>query len=215
MAWSRIPPPPLKEPITPEKDKHFFEIARLFLAQTGQLSFDYLKEGKMAMLAKSVNLIRDIRGLDKKYSREVAKFAMIYVAPGQEDEGSIFRNSSGSMEYDEFVAALGWEVALADHPGYTGGLDSTMVIDGNARYYCTSTIEMIFHDLTKMPTDISDPKQLKKARFDLMFRKDISGTIMCILSGMSILEITSGKPSEEISEPPRSPSRHFQTVCIQ
>jgi hypothetical protein len=44
------------------------EAARLFLAQTGQLYFDFLKGGKMVQLVKSPNLIRDIRGLDKKYS---------------------------------------------------------------------------------------------------------------------------------------------------
>ena len=89
---------------------------------------------------------------------------MLYVAPGQEDEYSILKNSAGSCQYEEFIASLGWEIHLNDHPGYTGGLDATMVNNGIATYYCSSTIEMIFHDATRMPTDPNDAKQLKKAR---------------------------------------------------
>jgi hypothetical protein len=95
-------------------------------------------------------------------SREVAKFALLYVAPGQEDECSILKNSRGSYQYDEFVASLGWQIHLNDHTGYTGGLDASMVNDGLAIYYCSSTAEMIFHDATRMPTDSNDAKQLKK-----------------------------------------------------
>ncbi len=32
------------------------------------------------------------------------------MAPGQEDKSSIFSNSRGSREYEEFLAGLGWEV---------------------------------------------------------------------------------------------------------
>nr|KAJ3423044.1 hypothetical protein HK105_003870 [Polyrhizophydium stewartii] len=38
-----------------------------------------------------------------------------------------------------------------------------MVNGGVATYFCTSTLEIMFHDVTKMPTDPADPKQLKKA----------------------------------------------------
>ncbi|KAL2913609.1 hypothetical protein HK105_206911 [Polyrhizophydium stewartii] len=139
----------------------------LLLSQLGFLTFDFLKSGDFHMLSKTPSLIRDIKGLDRKPSREVAKVAVIYVAPGQEDEQSIFRNSCGSYEYDEFVASLGWErdakVDLANHPGYLGGLERSMVNGGVATYFCTSTLEIMFHDVTKMPTDPADPKQLKKA----------------------------------------------------
>ena len=84
------------------------------------------------------------------------------MGPGQEDEASILKNSAGSYQYDEFVASLGWQVHLDDHSGYAGGLDCTMVNEGLAVYYCSSTVEMIFHDVTRMPTDPADAKQVKK-----------------------------------------------------
>ncbi|KAJ3260663.1 Ral GTPase-activating protein subunit alpha-2 [Boothiomyces macroporosus] len=141
-----------------------FENARLLLAHFGQLNFDHLKNGEVHLLTKSVNLTRDLRGLDRKFSREVAKFAIIYVGPDQEDEMSIFKNEAGSIEYDEFVKSLGWEINLAEHTGYTGGLDSNLVKGGICTYYCTSTVEMVFHDVTKMRIDKEDLKQVKKKR---------------------------------------------------
>ncbi|KAI8919457.1 hypothetical protein DFJ77DRAFT_427803, partial [Powellomyces hirtus] len=96
--------------------------------------------------------------------RETVKLAVIYVAPGQEDEQSIFRNTHGSPEYRDFVASLGWEVDLATHPGFLGGLEKSLANGATATYYCTSTFEMLFHDVTKMPVDPTDEKQLKKKR---------------------------------------------------
>ncbi|KAI9102860.1 GTPase activating Rap/RanGAP domain-like 1, partial [Phlyctochytrium arcticum] len=113
---------------------------------------------------------------------ETIKLAVIYVAPGQEDEQSIFQNSSGSIEYEEFIASLGWEVCLsssssrttlvlipcqidlATHPGFLGGLERSLANGRVATYHCTATMEMLFHDVTKMPNDHNDPKQLKKKR---------------------------------------------------
>ena len=115
-------------------------------------------------LSKSANLIRDIRGLDKKFTRETAKIALIYVAHGQEDESAIFRNKTASKTYTDFVAALGWPVHLSTHYGYKGGLETNMMNDGIASYFCTSTQEVIFHDIVGMVTDPNDPKQLKKKR---------------------------------------------------
>jgi hypothetical protein len=44
------------------------------------------------------------------FSRETHKIAVFYVAPGQEDKTSIMSNTSGSKEYEDFVAGLAWEV---------------------------------------------------------------------------------------------------------
>lgn len=92
------------------------------------------------------------------------KIAVIYVGPGQEDEQSILHNAQGSPMYDDFVASLGWEVDLATHPGYLGGLERNMTNGTRATYYCSSTVELIFHDATKMPTDPHDLKQVRKVR---------------------------------------------------
>lgn len=50
------------------------------------------------------------------------------------------------------------------HTGYKGGLESEMMVDGCVNYFCTSTTEIIFHDVTRMLTDQADLKQLKKKR---------------------------------------------------
>jgi len=44
------------------------------------------------------------------YSRETHKFAVIYVAEGQEDKNSILANPGSSAAFEHFVAGLGWEV---------------------------------------------------------------------------------------------------------
>ena len=44
--------------------------------------------------------------------RQTYKVAVLYIAPGQEDKGSIFSNNRGSREYEEFLAGLGWEVGV-------------------------------------------------------------------------------------------------------
>ncbi|RUP48785.1 GTPase activating Rap/RanGAP domain-like 1 [Jimgerdemannia flammicorona] len=92
------------------------------------------------------------------------KIGVIYVGPGQEDEQSILYNARGSNLYNDFVASIGWEVDLATHPGYLGGLERNLTNGARATYYCSSTVEMIFHDATKMPTDPNDPKQVRKKR---------------------------------------------------
>lgn len=43
-------------------------------------------------------------------SRETHKFAVIYVAEGQEDKNSILSNCGGSKAFEDFVSGLGWEV---------------------------------------------------------------------------------------------------------
>lgn len=90
------------------------------------------------------------------------KIGVVYVGPEQEDEQSILHNSQGSARYDAFVNSLGWEIDIATHTGYLGGLERNLTNGTKATYYCSSTVEIMFHDVTKMPTDIHDTKQLKK-----------------------------------------------------
>ncbi|CAJ0879489.1 14316_t:CDS:2, partial [Entrophospora sp. SA101] len=147
-----------------EKPLEPYQQSRLFLSHFGWLSPEALKEGTISLLNKAPGLFRDMRLLDKKHPREVIKVALLYVGPGQEDEQSILRNTKGSLNYDDFVSSLGWEIDLATHPGYLGGLERNSTNGTTSIYYCTSTIELIFHDVTKMPTDPNDFKQLKKKR---------------------------------------------------
>ena len=44
------------------------------------------------------------------HSRQTYKVAVMYVEFDQEDRESILRNTSGSRDFEDFVAGLGWEV---------------------------------------------------------------------------------------------------------
>ncbi|RKO94861.1 hypothetical protein CAUPRSCDRAFT_196, partial [Caulochytrium protostelioides] len=110
------------------------------------------------------SLFRDLRGLDLKAGREVLKIAVIYVKHGQETEQAILQNSQGSCEYQEFVASMGWEIDLSVHIGFMGGLEKNQTTGAKANYFCTAATEIVFHDATKLPTDLSDPRQVKKKR---------------------------------------------------
>ncbi|CAG8550729.1 15140_t:CDS:10, partial [Acaulospora colombiana] len=151
-------PPEAEMPTEP------YQQCRLFLSHFGWLNHDTLKDSSICLLNKTPGLFRDIRLLDKKHAREAIKVALLYVGPGQDDEQSILYNTNGSQAYDEFVESLGWEIDLASHPGYLGGLERNSTNGLTSVYYCTSTLEIIFHDVTKMPTEPTDPKQLRKKR---------------------------------------------------
>eukprot|EP00075_Anas_platyrhynchos_P019705 XP_027308958.1 ral GTPase-activating protein subunit alpha-2 isoform X3 [Anas platyrhynchos] len=96
-------------------------------------------------------------------SRETHKIAVFYIAEGQEDKCSILSNARGSQAYEDFVAGLGWEVDLSTHGGFMGGLQRNGSTGQTAPYYATSTVEIIFHVSTRMPSD-SDDSLTKKLR---------------------------------------------------
>ncbi|ERE71882.1 ral GTPase-activating protein subunit alpha-2-like protein [Cricetulus griseus] len=96
-------------------------------------------------------------------SRETHKIAVFYIAEGQEDKCSILANERGSQAYEDFVAGLGWEVDLSTHCGFMGGLQRNGSTGQTAPYYATSTVEVIFHVSTRMPSD-SDDSLTKKLR---------------------------------------------------
>lgn len=52
------------------------------------------------------------------------------------------------------MSRLGWEVELAKHSGYAGGLSS----EGTTPYYATPTREVVFHVSTRLPADDTTKK---------------------------------------------------------
>jgi hypothetical protein len=98
-------------------------------------------------------------------SRMQLRIAVIFVGKGQEREPDILANTMGSSDYEDFLVSLGWEVDLTTHSGYRGGLEKTLKSGSKTQYFCSPTYEVIFHVATKMPTDLSDPTQLKKVSF--------------------------------------------------
>uniref|UniRef100_A0A8C1YT44 Ral GTPase activating protein, alpha subunit 2 (catalytic) n=1 Tax=Cyprinus carpio TaxID=7962 RepID=A0A8C1YT44_CYPCA len=97
------------------------------------------------------------------HHRETHKIAVFYIGEGQEDKCSILSNTEGSQAYEDFVSGLGWEVNLATHCGFMGGLQRNGSTGSTAPYYATSNMEVIFHVSTRMPSD-SDDSITKKLR---------------------------------------------------
>ncbi|KAF9285697.1 Ral GTPase-activating protein subunit alpha-1 [Mortierella antarctica] len=151
-------------PPEPERPLDSYQHSRLLLSHLGLLCFERFQEHNFILLNQSASLTRDLKSLDKRSGRETFKIALLYVGPGQESEQSILHNHCGSAAYNRFVRDLGWQVDLATHSGYLGGLERNGSNGNTAMYYCSSTLEIIFHEATRLPTDPDDPRQVKKKR---------------------------------------------------
>ncbi|XP_052594517.1 ral GTPase-activating protein subunit alpha-1 isoform X8 [Peromyscus californicus insignis] len=146
---------------TPQKPQSAFYYCRLLLSILGMNSWD--KRRSFHLLKKNEKLLRELRNLDSRQCRETHKIAVFYVAEGQEDKYSILTNIGGSQAYEDFVAGLGWEVNLTNHCGFMGGLQKNKSTGLTTPYFATSTVEVIFHVSTRMPSD-SDDSLTKKLR---------------------------------------------------
>ncbi|XP_026973896.1 ral GTPase-activating protein subunit alpha-2 isoform X2 [Sagmatias obliquidens] len=150
-----------QEPPSPVEPRGAFYFCRLLLDDLGMNSWDRRKN--FHLLKKNSKLLRELKNLDSRQCRETHKIAVFYVADGQEDKCSILSNERGSRAYEDFVAGLGWEVDLSTHCGFMGGLQRNGSTGQTAPYYATSTVEVIFHVSTRMPSD-SDDSLTKKLR---------------------------------------------------
>ncbi|XP_053141341.1 ral GTPase-activating protein subunit alpha-1 isoform X7 [Hemicordylus capensis] len=139
---------------TPQKPYSAFYYCRLLLSILGMNSWD--KRRSFHLLKKNEKLLRELRNLDSRQCRETHKIAVFYVAEGQEDKHSILTNTGGSQAYEDFVAGLGWEVNLTNHCGFMGGLQKNKSTGLTTPYFATSTVEVMFHVSTRMPSDSDD-----------------------------------------------------------
>ncbi|XP_006835402.1 PREDICTED: ral GTPase-activating protein subunit alpha-1 isoform X2 [Chrysochloris asiatica] len=146
---------------TPQRPQSAFYYCRLLLSILGMNSWD--KRRSFHLLKKNEKLLRELRNLDSRQCRETHKIAVFYVAEGQEDKHSILTNTGGSQAYEDFVAGLGWEINLTNHCGFMGGLQKNKSTGLTTPYFATSTVEVIFHVSTRMPSD-SDDSVTKKLR---------------------------------------------------
>ena len=92
------------------------------------------------------------------------KIGLIYVKYGQDDQKIIMQNDSKSELFAEFVRGLGWTIDIPSHKGYLGGLDPKLTTGVTAPYYANSIMEVVFHDISAMPTNhsSSDDQQIHK-----------------------------------------------------
>ncbi|KAK7603642.1 hypothetical protein V9T40_003641 [Parthenolecanium corni] len=133
-----------------------FQYSRLLLSQLGFMGWDM--RSRLYLLQKTEKVLREIRNLDSQFCRETHKIAVIYVAKGQEDKVSILSNIGGSQKYEDFIAALAWEIELESHTGFMGGLQRNKTTGVTAPYFATSFSELILHVSTRMSS--STPEAL-------------------------------------------------------
>ncbi|CAI2726124.1 unnamed protein product [Schistosoma spindalis] len=136
-----------------------FYNSRHLLNQLGYLSWKH--RPTVELLQISPALIRELKHLDNLGSRETHKLAIFYVGSGQEDKQSILSNQTASLEFENFVAGLGWEVDLLKHKGFRGGLECSGRAGLSTPYYATSTLEVIFHVSTRMPSSTQEDLKYK------------------------------------------------------
>ncbi|XP_056111855.1 ral GTPase-activating protein subunit alpha-2 isoform X2 [Rhinichthys klamathensis goyatoka] len=165
LMWRQSEDPSIRaetqrEP-THQEPKSPFYLCRLLLNDLGMNSWDRRKS--FHLLKKNSKLLRELKNLDSRQCRETHKIAVFYIGEGQEDKCSILSNTEGSQAYEDFVSGLGWEVNLASHCGFMGGLQRNGSTGNTAPYYATSNVEVIFHVSTRMPSD-SDDSITKKLR---------------------------------------------------
>ncbi|CAG9861658.1 unnamed protein product [Phyllotreta striolata] len=141
----------VQQNMTGASEQNAFQHCRLFFSQMGLAGWE--RRQQLHLLDKTERLLRELRNLDNQSCRETHKFAVIYVAPGQEDKNSVLSNRGGSVAYEEFLAALAWEIELEGHTGFLGGLQRQGSTGLTAPYVATSFLEAIFHVATRMPGD--------------------------------------------------------------
>lgn len=126
-----------------------FHVSKMLLHQLGFFSWN--KRPNIELLERNEKLLREIKNLDNRPSRETQKIAVFYVGAGQEDKHSILSNSTGSKKFEEFLSGMGWEVDLLTHTGFMGGLERNLSTGVSAPYFATHSLEVIFHVSTRMP----------------------------------------------------------------
>jgi hypothetical protein len=151
----------VKPPETPQPLSSYHQ-CRILLSQLGLLLFE--RRAYFSELENSTKFHRSLGQLDKTLGREMLKIGVIYVKEGQEDQKVILSNDSKSPTYREFVRGLGWTVDVTQHRGYLGGLDPKMTTGSHTPYFANSVMEIIFHEVTAIPTNPTDPQQIVKKR---------------------------------------------------
>jgi len=154
-SWM-IKPPVSKPPLSS------YHYCRLLLSHLGFLLFE--RRAHFHELENSARCQRSLAQLDRTLNgREMLKIGVLYVKEGQDDQKVILSNDSKSPLYREFVRGLGWTIDVAQHRGYLGGLDPKLTTGTHSPYFANSLIEVIFHEVTSMPT-AADPQQIHKKR---------------------------------------------------
>ncbi|TFK37653.1 hypothetical protein BDQ12DRAFT_724108 [Crucibulum laeve] len=116
------------------------------------------------MVADLAPLPKFIGSLDRIPVIDTHKVGIMYVAPGQNNEIDILRNSHGSPAYTRFLEGIGRLINLRGQVDvYAGGLDPDE--DGEYAYAWWDDIgQILYHTATMMPNNAEDPQSNSKKR---------------------------------------------------
>ncbi|XP_059508671.1 ral GTPase-activating protein subunit beta isoform X2 [Stegostoma tigrinum] len=126
-----IPPPPAQE----------FQTARLLLSHFGFLSLEALKEpgnscrppNLIALDSTLAGFFDDIGYLDLLPTRPFETVFIFYMKSGQKTSQEILKNVESSSNVQshflEFLLSLGWPVEVGKHPGWTGHVSTSWLIN--------------------------------------------------------------------------------------
>lgn len=122
-----LKPPKLKSKYDSDNK---FQMSRLLLSHLGFFNLGLTNRKRFYQLQINQKLIRSIRMLDITPERECHKIGVIYIKEGQDLQQEILKNEEGSERFQQFVSSLGWNVSVADHTGFLGGLDRKTLSTG-------------------------------------------------------------------------------------
>ena len=129
--------------------------SRMLLSHLGFLSLE--NRDHLFPINMNENYYHAIRELDSIKERECVKVGVLYIQNNQSEQDA-YSNLGGSMDYQEFIASLGWGVALDKHKGYLGTLDTASFKGGVvAPYYSNYCTEILFHVSTLMVDQSNQP----------------------------------------------------------
>ncbi|XP_072100908.1 ral GTPase-activating protein subunit beta isoform X6 [Mobula birostris] len=126
---------------TPHPPAQEFQTARLLLSHFGFLSLEALKEPGnsrlpphlIALDSTLAGFFDDISYLDLLPCRPFETVFVFYMKPGQKTSQEILRNveSSSNVQSNflEFLLSLGWPVDVGKHPGWTGHISTSWLIN--------------------------------------------------------------------------------------
>ncbi|CAF3004104.1 unnamed protein product [Rotaria sp. Silwood2] len=141
-----------------------FALCRSHITQLGLMMFENRQNIDLLNTSKTNcdQLLRELKNLDTLNCRETHKIAVIYIGYGQEDKTSIFNNTHGSTNYEEFLTHLGWQVELSKHTGFRGGLHP--LANTYSIYYANALVEIMFHVATMIDGSTDEDRLRKKTR---------------------------------------------------
>ncbi|KAJ3343028.1 hypothetical protein HDU93_000198 [Gonapodya sp. JEL0774] len=143
------------------------QAARLLLTHLGFLTLQ--NRHRVAPLALTDGLLRDLEKLDKLPDRDCFGVTILFARSGVDSVDSIIHSPSISYDFEQFLHSVAWPVDVKVHRGYRGNLDPT--ICDTAPYYANRNVEVVFHvpyyirappsgglkDTHKAPTTPSQP----------------------------------------------------------